>query len=229
MKALTRACIITIAVTLPLICILGAGVAMSRLPDFYSHEFSTLDSIEAIDVDVTPRDMADLFAGFINGKFDQFQIIAEVNGIEKEVFKPHEHDHMVEVKAVVDMLTVVLVVCLLGFIAATITIGVRVKAKALLRTAYKYAIGVYAGILGLLGLSFLIDFTVPFTIFHKIFFKGDGWLLDPNNDIMLMIMPEKFFLDGAIMALTIATIVFVAFRIVIWNLTQERKMFHIDE
>ena len=30
-------------------------------------------------------------------------------------------------------------------------------------------------------------------MFHHIFFRNDLWLLDPNTDILIMMVPETFF------------------------------------
>ena len=46
-------------------------------------------------------------------------------------------------------------------------------------------------------LGFLIsrDFTAVFTKFHELLFNNDLWLLDPETDYMIRILPEGFFLD----------------------------------
>ncbi|HOK62294.1 MAG TPA: TIGR01906 family membrane protein [Soehngenia sp.] len=37
------------------------------------------------------------------------------------------------------------------------------------------------------------NFNKYFIIFHKLFFNNDLWLLDPNTDLLIQIMPETFF------------------------------------
>lgn len=44
----------------------------------------------------------------------------------------------------------------------------------------------------------LIDFTEVFTIFHKIFFDNDLWILYPDEDNLINIMQEDVFADAAI-------------------------------
>ena len=41
------------------------------------------------------------------------------------------------------------------------------------------------------------DFTKYFTVFHEIFFDNDLWLLNPNEDLLINIVPEPFFVDTA--------------------------------
>ena len=65
-----------------------------------------------------------------------------------------------------------------------------------------------------LGGAFLIvgglaalDFDRAFTVFHTVFFPGKtNWLFDPDTDQIINILPEKFFMDCAILILVILVI-----------------------
>lgn len=52
-------------------------------------------------------------------------------------------------------------------------------------------------ILIILSLLIISDFNRYFTIFHHIFFNNDLWLLDPNTDLMIQMLPEEFFIGMA--------------------------------
>lgn len=43
-----------------------------------------------------------------------------------------------------------------------------------------------------------IDFETTFYIFHKIFFRNDDWMFDPNTDPIILLLPESYFLQGAL-------------------------------
>ena len=44
------------------------------------------------------------------------------------------------------------------------------------------------------------DFSKAFTVFHTIFFPGkDNWLFDPYEDMIILFMPETFFMNCAIL------------------------------
>ena len=50
--------------------------------------------------------------------------------------------------------------------------------------------------------SFIIDFDKVFDIFHNIFFLGkDNWLLNPKTDEIIRILPQKYFMNCAILVL----------------------------
>ncbi|HLS52914.1 MAG TPA: TIGR01906 family membrane protein [Tissierellaceae bacterium] len=49
----------------------------------------------------------------------------------------------------------------------------------------------------ILGILAYIDFNKYFTYFHLIFFTNDLWILDPNKDLMIQMLPENFFMGMA--------------------------------
>ena len=61
-----------------------------------------------------------------------------------------------------------------------------------------FTLGGFAVIGGLCA----IDFDVAFEVFHKIFFPGkDNWLFNPYTDGIIMILPQEFFMNCAILIL----------------------------
>lgn len=50
---------------------------------------------------------------------------------------------------------------------------------------------------GAIALLLLSDFERYFTLFHEIFFDNDLWLLNPDTDLMINLVPEQFFFDTA--------------------------------
>lgn len=53
---------------------------------------------------------------------------------------------------------------------------------------------------GALAVVVMQDFSSAFTTFHQIFFPGKAnWLFNPNTDPIILFMPNKFFMDCAIL------------------------------
>ena len=72
------------------------------------------------------------------------------------------------------------------------------KDKALRRQTAKMFLKTSAVLMGLAGaLAFyaFLDFNEFWTMFHHIFFRNDLWLLDPNTDVLIMMVPETFFFN----------------------------------
>ena len=50
-----------------------------------------------------------------------------------------------------------------------------------------------------LGIIVAIDFDSAFTVFHSIFFPGkDNWIFNPHTDEIIKVMPQRFFMNCAI-------------------------------
>jgi len=76
----------------------------------------------------------------------------------------------------------------------------------------RWAIGLLLG--GIVGLALLaaMDFTKYFTYFHLLFFNNNDWMLDPDTDLLINIVPEGFFRDTAV---SIAAL-FLAVSFLLW-------------
>lgn len=72
------------------------------------------------------------------------------------------------------------------------------------------AIGLSATLLTIGGLA-VADFDRAFTLFHKLFFPGkDNWFFDPLTDPVVMILPEEFFRNCAILILVLVILISIA-------------------
>ena len=68
------------------------------------------------------------------------------------------------------------------------------------------------------------DFTKYFVIFHHIFFNNDLWMLNPDTDLLINIVPEPFFMDTAArIAMTYGVSVLTVFAICFIILYYYRK------
>ena len=57
-----------------------------------------------------------------------------------------------------------------------------------------------AGLVAVVGGLAALDFERAFVVFHAIFFPGkDNWLFDPATDQIILVMPEEFFRNCAIL------------------------------
>lgn len=80
-----------------------------------------------------------------------------------------------------------------------------------------------AAVFLLVGGLAALDFDRAFVIFHALFFPGkDNWLFDPRFDQIITILPQQFFMNCAILILTILILGCAAF-IAADLLTHRRK------
>ena len=50
----------------------------------------------------------------------------------------------------------------------------------------------------LIGAACAIDFNRIFVLFHQVVFNNDDWLFSPKEDPIILFLPERFFLQCAL-------------------------------
>lgn len=110
--------------------------------------------------------------------------------------------HFVDCKVLFDLNLYAFIISLVGFAVLMILkkIGVfqlwRPFGMNIAFSSGAYTLGFFALIGGLVA----INFDRAFTIFHTIFFPGkDNWLFNPYTDGIIMILPQDFFMNCAIL------------------------------
>lgn len=63
-----------------------------------------------------------------------------------------------------------------------------------------------------------VDFTKAFTIFHRIMFNNDKWLLDPVTDPIINMMPEEFFAHCGIAIILLSAFVGIVLYLIYRNI-----------
>lgn len=85
-----------------------------------------------------------------------------------------------------------------------------------------WAGSITAAVFCVLTLFAASDFQRAFILFHRIFFPGkENWLFDPAADQIILILPQVFFRNCAILIVALL-LSFCAFSI-LWDLVQRRK------
>ncbi len=202
MKFLKLAGIVSIAIVI----ILGSFFSLLFNRYFYSYEFE--------------KQNIALFSGFSNSQYSSYagQIVhnffsekplyitdMEGNTIEG-FFSQREITHMYDVKNVMQMALFILFAL---FIVSFILILLLRDRRVLFQRA---AVGTLIFVL-FISTAIVVNFDFTFTLFHKILFRNDFWLL-PENAVLIRMFPVSFFADfalfwGAIVAVVSASIIFL--------------------
>ncbi|MEA3312940.1 MAG: TIGR01906 family membrane protein [Caldisericota bacterium] len=133
--------------------------------------------------------------------------ITDENGnVIENFFSRKEIIHMQDVKNVMQMALSILFAL---FIVSFILILLLKSRKILFQRA---AVGNLIFVL-FISTMIVMNFNGTFTLFHKILFRNDFWLL-PENAVLIRMFPESFFVDfalfwGAIVAVISASIIFL--------------------
>lgn len=193
-------CIIT-AICLFLILLINAfDYSVYYRPQFYEKTFAKYNVTEDAQMEMSEvLKLSDYLIDYLKGHKDSLENYrAVVNGEERLFYSEKEILHMEDVKGlflgglVIRRICIVIVVLLMAIML--------IKKMDFIRALAKCIIGTFLSILAVLGVLVLLiasDFTRAFTIFHEIFFSNDLWLFDPDEDWVIRLLPEGFFMDMA--------------------------------
>ncbi|MDD2428822.1 MAG: DUF1461 domain-containing protein [Eubacteriales bacterium] len=151
--------------------------------------------------DVTPErypDLAATITDYLSGKTDDMQLEIEQNGEVLPAFGQREMAHMKDVRGLVALGQNIrwALVFIMGLALALFLLRQRGILKIEVRDVeLGYVAGALAfyGILLVLAAWALIDFDGLFTLMHELTFSNDLWLLNPQEDLLIQLMPESFF------------------------------------
>jgi len=148
------------------------------------------------------------FLDYLLDKEEDLVVYAEIGGETMEFFNQKEKDHMVDVKELV-LGGINTRRILIIYICAAI-IGIKLLGfnfKSMISRSIAIVFPVISAVTIVLGMVISKDFTGAFVKFHELLFTNDLWILDPNTDRLINIVPEPFFEEIA----TRIAIIFVVY------------------
>lgn len=165
--------------------------------------------------------------GYLNivetSDFNKSEIIQNYNYVIDYMGSPMEDDfilpsipygkasqvHFHDVKKIFHFIDVLFIITgLISFI------GVYFYMKNKSYTFLKWSSYMLLGLPSLLSVALIINADSAFTIFHKIFFRNDYWVLNSKTDPIIDIMPQEFFYHAAILIGGVIVFFFIIFRII---------------
>lgn len=174
-------------------------IAIYGDPDyrFYQKEYEKYQVTESLYIDMEDvMEVTSYMMDYLIGKEEVLSIETEVEGRTQDFFNEQDRLHMEDVKNLfLGGLKLRTVMLLLAAVLVLFLILTKADLKKMLTGAYFAALGVFAILIAGLLVSFAVDFTASFTVFHEIFFTNDLWMFDPAEDYMIRMLPEGFFYD----------------------------------
>ena len=164
---------------------------------FYQKEYEKYQVTESLYMDMEDvMEVTSYMMDYLIGKEEVLSIETEVEGRTQDFFNEQDRLHMEDVKNLfLGGLKLRTVMLLVAAVLVLFLILTKAELKKMLTGAYFAALGVFAVLIAGLLVSFAVDFTASFTVFHEIFFTNDLWMFDPAEDYMIRMLPEGFFYD----------------------------------
>ncbi len=136
--------------------------------------------------------VVEMICDYLRGDTPLFQHVFTVDGTEYAAFNQKEQQHMADVQDLFRLCRVVNLVCL-----GMLLLGGCAVRRRLDRRTFRRTLLVILGVVAAVILLACIDFDGLFTLFHRIAFTNDLWLLDPQTDLLIRLMPIEFFISYA--------------------------------
>ena len=199
--AATAAAMTLVALVLPIFFVTANVRHIANSDWVYSYNWWRNGITERSGITTPELDRAaDQFIDYFNNDEEFLDLRVVLRDEEVSLYNQREVHHMVDVK---------------GLIAGTMNVSlwtgvfllvVGVAGAVLLRhrfwgLLYRAAAWSALGSLFLIGILFiavLINFNLVFTTFHFISFANDLWMLDPRNDYLLIMFPQRFFFEATL-------------------------------
>jgi integral membrane protein (TIGR01906 family) len=174
----------------------------------YNHGFAQYDVGQTTGLASSELEKtADGLISYFNSSEEYISLTVIKDGQPLEIFNQREIIHLKDVKGLIWLDYWVLLGTLV-YVLAYIGVCLFWRKRRYWR---RLAWGVVGGssltlaLMLALGLGTLLGFDRLFWQFHELFFANDFWRLDPASDYLIMLFPDSFFYDAALLCAGITT------------------------
>ena len=175
--------------------------------NFYLREFSLYHPEKTLNINSKfVRYAGQVIPEYLMGKRDNLQIPGF-----KNFFNEREIKHMDDVKRIFKWVKIISVLSLITFLIFLKADGIPL---VLLYSLILIAI--------ILFIFLFLPFDLSFTKFHEILFNNELWLLNPETDRLIVLLPERFFID-ATKGIILSTMFTLGSLLVIFKLIEKEK------
>ena len=195
-------------------------------PGYYEKEYTKYGVLNDVHMKMDDLlDVTDEMMAYLRGSREDLHVPTIVDGQPREFFNDREIAHMEDVRGLF-LGGLALRRISLGLIVACVILLLLLKADIRRVLPKMICIGsaLFFAVLAVLAGIISTDFNQYFIMFHHIFFNNDLWMLNPDTDLLINIVPEPFFMDTAArIAMTYGVSVLTVFAICFIILYYYRK------
>jgi len=198
MKILQRGLATIISIT-AIVILLITAFEIGAYSDYGWYEkayekYGVLDDLEMKMDDVMY--VTEEMMAYLRGNRADLVVETNVDGKNQEFFNDREKAHMVDVKNLfVGGLWIRRIAILIFVLTIILIVKTKSDWKRFLPKCFLIGCGIFIGIVGVAGVLVASNFNKYFLVFHKVAFRNDLWLLNPETDLLIRMLPEGFFLD----------------------------------
>ena len=175
------------------------------IPNWWRNEYAKYDTPSNVRGEMSLDDAVHVTEDMLSycvGRIDTLDDTeATIDGVTSPFFTEREKQHLADCRELfmkglrARAISILLILGLLVFLYVHLGWPRMLRVLA---SGYLKALAAVLILALIVLIASLIDFTKVFTIFHKIFFDNDLWILYPDKDNLINIMQEDVFSDAAI-------------------------------
>ena len=168
-------------------------------PGYYEKEYAKYGVLNDVHMEMDDLlDVTDEMMAYLRGSREDLHVPTIVDGQPREFFNDREIAHMEDVRGLF-LGGLALRRISLGLIVACVILLLLLKADIRRVLPKMICIGsaLFFAVLAVLAGIISTDFNQYFIMFHHIFFNNDLWMLNPDTDLLINIVPEPFFMEPA--------------------------------
>ena len=173
------------------------------IPNWWRNEYAKYDTPSNVRGEMSLDDAVHVTEDMLDycvGKLDTLDDTeATIDGVKAPFFTNREKQHLYDCRVLFmkGMRARSISILLAAGLILYIYVHNRKKTSRVLARGYLIALVCVAVAAVIIAIISAIDFTFVFTVFHKIFFNNDLWILYPDKDNLINIMQEDVFSDAA--------------------------------
>lgn len=169
-------------------------------PGYFEKEYrkyGVLETLPAMTMDELLHVTSEMM-DYLKGGREDLHVTVDMEGGPREFFNQREIAHMEDVQVLFLKAMSLRRICLVLGVALIVLMALtKARIGRVLPSSLCVGTGLFFGIISALALIISTDFTKYFVMFHHIFFNNDLWILNPDTDMLINIVPEGFFMDTA--------------------------------
>ena len=192
------ASIFCVIALLAVMLISSVDIAVYGNRGYFQKEYQKYDVLK--NINMNEKDLlyvTEEMMSYLKGNRNDLHIKTVIDGKEQEFFNEKEIAHMEDVQVLFIGGQWLRVISGILFVIASAFLIFQNKKQFLLKVLRNGMIFFIAAIAAKAALI-STNFTKYFILFHKIFFSNNLWILNPDTDRLINIVPEPFFIDTAI-------------------------------
>lgn len=168
--------------------------------NYFEEQYQKYDVTTAVKMEMNDLlYVTDEMMDYLKSKREDLTIVTKIAGEEREFFNEKEKAHMADVQSLfLEAISVRRIATVLTIISIIVLIVMKYQYKEILFRSFQIGSTAFFILVAAIGYIVSTNFTKYFTVFHEIFFTNDLWMLDPNVDLLVNIVPEPFFVDTAL-------------------------------